>query len=88
METLAVDTALLFNTKYLGVIPNDEAGRISFWSDIVKHREQLQNIRAIENFRDSDVSIEQGDSKRAIRVVEAITIVNAMAQLYMVTIVT
>ena len=31
-------------------MPNDEAGRISLWSDIVKHHTELQTIRAIENF--------------------------------------
>ena len=48
MDQIANDIAVLFNTKYLGVVPNDAAGRISLWSDIVKHHEQLQEIRAID----------------------------------------
>ncbi len=83
IDQIANDIAVLFNTKYLGVVPNDAAGRISLWSDIVKHHEQLQDIRAIENFSDADVTVEQGDSKKSVVVSDAVTVVNAMAKLYM-----
>jgi hypothetical protein len=83
IDQIANDIAVLFNSKYLGVVPNDEGGRISLWADIVKHHEQLQEIRAIENFSDADVVVEQGNTKRAVVVSDAITVVNAMAQLYM-----
>ncbi len=83
IDQIANDIAVLFNTKYLGVVPNDKAGRISLWADIVKHHEQLQDIRAIENFSDTDVTVEQGDSKKAVVVSDAVTVVNAMAKLYM-----
>ena len=77
------DIAVLFNTKYLGVVPNDAAGRVSLWSDIVKHHEQLQEIRAIENFSDSDVTVEPGNSKKSVVVTDVVTVVNAMSKLYM-----
>lgn len=83
IDQIANDIAVLFNTKYLGVIPNDAAGRISLWSDIVKHHEQLQNIRAIENFSDSDVVVEQGNTKKSVVVTDLVTVVNAMDKLYM-----
>ena len=83
IDQIANDIAVLFNTKYLGVVPNDEAGRISLWADIVKHHEQLQDIRAIENFLDEDVTVMQGDSKKSVVVIDAVQVVNAMAKLYM-----
>lgn len=83
MDQIANDIAVLFNTKYLGVVPNDAAGRISLWSDIVKHHEQLQEIRAIENFSDSDVTVNQGNTKKSVVVTDLITVVNAMSKLYM-----
>jgi len=86
MDQIANDIAVLFNTKYLGNVPNDAAGRISLWSDIVKHHEQLQEIRAIEEFNDSDVVVEQGDTKKSVVVNDVVTVVNAMAQLYMTVI--
>ena len=83
IDQIANDIAVLFNTKYLGVVPNDAAGRISLWTDIVKHHEQMQSIRAIENFSDEDVTVFQGDNKKAVIVNDAVTVVNAMAKLYM-----
>ena len=45
IDQVANDMAVLFNTKYLGNIPNDESGRASFRVDVVKHHKELQNIR-------------------------------------------
>ena len=83
IDQIANDIAVLFNTKYLGVVPNDAAGRISLWADIVKHHEHMQDIRAIEAFSDEDVTVSQGDTKKAVVVNDAVTVVNAMAKLYM-----
>lgn len=83
IDQLGNDDAVLFNTKYLGVVPNNAAGRTSLWSDIVKIRSQLQDLGAIEDFNDSDVTIEQGDTKKAVVVNSVITVVNAMSKLYM-----
>lgn len=83
IDQIANDIAVVFNTKYLGTVPNDEAGRLSLWSDIVKHHQELQDIRAIENFSDSDVSVEAGNDKKSVAVNDAVQPVNAMGKLYM-----
>ncbi len=87
LDQIANDIASLFNTKYLGKIPNDASGRMSLWNDIVAHHKSLQDLRAIENFKAEDVTVEAGDSKKAIVVNDVITVTNAMAQLYMTVIV-
>ncbi len=87
IDQIGNDIAVLFATKYLGVVPNDKAGRISLWSDIVKHHQQLQEIRAIEDFEDTDVTVEQGNTKKSVVVNDAITTVGAMSKLYMTTVV-
>lgn len=84
IDQIGNDIAVLFNTKYLGAVPNDSAGRVSFWSDIVAHHRQLEQIRAIEEFSDSDVAVEQGSTKKSVVVADAVTVVNAMSKLYMV----
>ncbi len=83
IDQIANDIAVLFNTKYLGVVPNDAAGRISLWTDIVKHHEQMQDIRAIENFTDEDVTVVQGNTKDSVVVNDAVEPINAMGKLYM-----
>lgn len=85
IDQIANDTASIFNTKYLGGVPNDDSGRISLWADLVKHREELQSIRAIENFKDEDLKVEKGATKKSVVINEAIEIVNSMAKLYVTT---
>ena len=67
----------MFNTRYLGIIPNDRGGRNSLWKDIVKHHKELEQIRAIEDFNSDTVIVEQGDTKKSVVVTEAVTPVNA-----------
>lgn len=87
IDQIGNDDATMFNTKYLGEVPNDAAGRISLWSDLKKIREDLQTIRAIENFTDADVTVVQGETKKSVRVTSTINVVNAMGQLYMTVVV-
>lgn len=82
-DQIANDIAVLFNTKYLGNVPNNESGRISLWTDIVKHHTQLQDIGAIEDFADEDVTVEAGNTKASVVINDVITVINAMSQLYM-----
>ena len=49
----------------------------------MKHHQELQNIRAIENFSSDNVTVAQGDTKKAVVVTDYVTPVNAMVQLYM-----
>ena len=83
MDQIANDIAVLFNTKYLGKVPNDAAGRISLWNDIVKHHNQLQDIRAIQEFNPDDVTVNQGDAKNSVVVGDGVNIIVGMAKLYM-----
>ena len=87
LDQVANDLAKLWNTKYLGKIPNDNAGRASFWAEVVSYHRKLEEIRAIENFDSSLLTVVQGDTKKAVKVDYALTVVNAMAQLYMTVVV-
>lgn len=87
IDQIANDIAKIFNTKYLGKIPNNASGRVSLWGDIVAHHRQLETIQAIENFDSSLVTVEQGATKRSVVVNDVVQVVNAMAQLYMTVVV-
>lgn len=83
-DQIANDTAVLFAAKYLGTVPNDASGRASLWGDITKLIQNLNDIRAVENFDPEIVTCEQGDTKKAVLcIVNGLNVVNAMAQLYM-----
>lgn len=83
IDQIGNDIAVLFNTKYLGIVPNNAAGRVSLWSDIVAHHRQMEQIQAIEGFSEDDVAVAQGQTKKAVVVSDAVTVVSTMGKLYM-----
>ena len=85
LDQIAIDTAHLFNTRYLGKVPNDQDGRISLWSDIGAHRTEMQRIRAIQNYNKDELLVGQGESKKSVLVVERVIPTVAMSQLYVTT---
>lgn len=83
-DQIANDVAVVFATKYLGTVPNDASGRAALWGDIVKLIQELEDLRAVQDFDSDIVTCEQGNSKKAVLcVVDGLNIVNAMSQLYM-----
>ena len=87
IDQIGNDIAVLFATKYLGAVPNDATGRISLWSDIVQHHQDLLPIRAIEELDDKDVVVSPGNDKKSVSILDAVTVVSAMGKLYMTTVV-
>lgn len=87
IDEISTSIAKVFCKKYLGKVPNDANGRISLWSDICRICQQLNEIRALENFDTKDVSVDQGDTKKSVVVNANITVVNTMVKLYMKTII-
>ncbi|WP_330576563.1 phage tail sheath family protein [Defluviitalea raffinosedens] len=87
LDQIGNDTAVLFNTKYLGKVQNNEAGRIAFWNDLVSYHNQLQTIQAIENFSADDITVEKGADKKSVVVTDYVMPVSVMAKLYMTVVV-
>lgn len=87
LDTRADAIASIFASKYLGKVPNNQSGRISLWSDIVKIDQELNDRNALEDFDSGDITVEQGDDKKSVLVSSAITIVNTMEKLYMKTLI-
>lgn len=88
IDQIANDMAVTFNTRYLGTVANDAAGRISLWNDVCKLHQALEAIGAIEDFDPETVTVEQGNTKKSVVcTVRNLNIVNAMTQLYMSVIV-
>ena len=83
IDYIANAVATIFNGSYVGVVPNDEAGRAALWSDILTINTELENIRAIDTFDEESLVVAEGNTKRAVVVTETITIIGTMEQLYM-----
>lgn len=87
IDGIATSIASIFASKYIGKVPNNESGRISLWSDIVKIHQELADIQAIEDFESADIVVARGEGKKSVVVDSAITVVNTMTKLYMKTVV-
>lgn len=87
LDQIASDVASVFNSKYLGKIANNEAGRTSLWSDIVTLFKDYQTLQAIESFEDDDISVEIGNDKKSVTINTSVQVINAMEKLYMTVVV-
>lgn len=83
IDQIGNDIAVEFNTKFLGVIPNNNSGRISLRHSVVKYCQELERLQAIEDFDSENVTVMQGETKKAVVIGLAVTVVNCMRQLYM-----
>lgn len=77
------DVKRIFNTKYLGKIQNDSAGRASFWGDVVKLSNEYAQMRAIEPYDSKTLTVELGEKPNSVVVRDAMRIIGTMEQLYM-----
>lgn len=87
LDQIGNDIAVLFNTQYVGKVQNNNAGRISFWKDLVFYHQQLEQIQAIEDFVADDVIVEKGNDKKSVVVTNPVMPVNCMTKLYMTVII-
>lgn len=87
LDQIASDVASVFNSKYLGKIANNEAGRTSLWSDIIALFKDYQTLQAIENFEDADISVAIGNDKKSVTIETSVQVINAMEKLYMTVVV-
>lgn len=83
LDSIANDTARIFNTYYLGKTQNNELGRSVFKAELVKYHEELQAIGAITNFEAGDIEVSKGTEKGDVVVKEYVEPVAAMDKLYM-----
>lgn len=83
IDQSAIDIVNVFISKYLGLINNNDDGRIALKSDICKLFELYQRIGAIENFSNSDITVELGNTKKEVIVTANLTLVNCMNKMYM-----
>ena len=84
LDEVANTTASIFGKTFLGKVQNNADGRIALKSMLVSACEQMQNIGAIQNFASEDITVEEGNLKKAVAVSWYITPVMAMEQLYCV----
>lgn len=87
LDQIGNDIAGLFQSRYLGTMPNDESGRVSLWNDIVTYMKRMSDMRAIEDVVSKHIVIDKGQTKRSVVVNLPVVPVHCMSQLYMTVVV-
>ena len=84
LNTIANDIYQQFSDGYIGVVNNNEDGRMQFKSAIVGYLLDIQANNGIQNFTAEDVTVEPGEAIDAIVVNLAIQPVDSVEKIYVV----
>jgi hypothetical protein len=87
LDGIGIYIAGVFNGKYLGAVPNDNAGRISLWADILSFLKALVSARAIDAVDPNSLTVGRGERKGSVVVRLPVSPNSAMRQLYCTVIV-
>lgn len=87
LDEIATDTQETFEESFLGKVGNAAEGRDLFKANRMNYLAELQKENIIQNFSNSDITVEKGEDSDSIVVNLAITPVDAMEKLYMTMIV-
>lgn len=87
LDTIGNGVASLFSGRFMGQVPNDDAGRVSLWSEIVTFCKTLAAQRAVEGIDPKGITVEAGETKRSVVVHVPVQPINCMDQLYMTVVV-
>ena len=82
LNTIATDIYQQFSDGYIGVVNNNEQGRMMFKSAIVGYLLTIQANQGIQNFEAEDVTVKAGEDIDAIVVNLAIQPVDSVEKIY------
>lgn len=85
IDIISQEVANTFNNNFVGKVANDKSGRVSLWNEVSKIFEELETRRAIEDFDNANIVIEQGNDRNSVVITTNCKIIGTMEQLYMTT---
>ncbi|WP_340025975.1 phage tail sheath family protein [Paenibacillus sp. FSL K6-1096] len=84
LDGIASDLKRIFESYFIGKLPNNEDGRALFWSQCVTYMNDLQNLGAIESFNaQSDIVVTPGADSDSVVLEVAVKPVDSVEKVYM-----
>ncbi len=82
LDEICINTQQVFESSFLGRVPNNDNGRGLFKADRTSYLEKLQSQNIIQNFEPGDLEILPGNDSDAVVMNLAVQPVDAMEKLY------
>lgn len=82
-NTIANDIAAQFSEGYIGVVDNNESGRMRFKAALVGYFQTIEANNGIQNFTPEDVTVEAGEDINSIVVTVALQVVGTAEKIYL-----
>ena len=83
LDDIGNQVKFIFETQYIGKVPNDDIGRDVFKNQILSYMLELQGVRAATNVEPEDISVELGMELDSVLANLWIQPVDVMEKLYM-----
>ena len=83
VDALADAISAKFSSEYMGLVPNNDAGRISLWNDICKIISDYESAGVFVGFETDMVEVRAGEKPQAVVCeIAGLTVAYTMTQLY------
>ena len=83
LDQIGNDVAILFESTYLDKSQNEPEDRTALWDDLCDYAKKLLKLKAITDFKTSDITVAKGEGKEDVLVNFNVNPVAAMEKLYM-----
>ena len=81
-DSIAIDTANIFNKMYLGNYTTLADDRVSLWNDVYSKLKEYETAKAINKLDPKDLKVLEGKDKDSVAIVGNLEIVRNMAKAY------
>lgn len=81
-DSVAIDTANIFNKFYLGNYTNLDDDRVSLWNVVYSKLKEYETAKAINKLDPKDLQVLEGNDKDSVAIVGNLEIVRNMAKAY------
>lgn len=87
IDQINIDTSEVWVNAFLGKVPNNKSGRISFWSRIITLLNEYVSMGAIEEFDSEEVTVDEGTQRGSVVVMIPVQVATMLEKAYVTIVV-
>lgn len=87
IDQINIDACEIWNNHYLGKVPNNESGRISFWSAVIGLLNEYLAIGAIDEYDKALVTVAEGTQRGSVVMQIPVTVATMLEKAYVTIVV-